>query len=143
MKKYIVIFLTSALLLSSCTIDWNDQKDKKISELEKQIASDLFKKRQECEKYRNTILKSNDWSSFQEIFYSPKRKTCVVKFASVSGKPAITFAELKDYLSGEDIIMNFDLNCVPDDINKDPEQNKVCHQEAWKFWSTYEELKWE
>jgi hypothetical protein len=34
MKKILPILLTSLLLLSSCSIDWNDEKDKKISELE-------------------------------------------------------------------------------------------------------------
>lgn len=32
-------FLISILLLSSCTIDWNDEKNKKIAELNKQIDS--------------------------------------------------------------------------------------------------------
>lgn len=40
MKKILPIFLASLLLLSSCSVDWNDEKDKKISELEeKQIVS--------------------------------------------------------------------------------------------------------
>ena len=38
MKKY-VILLIPLLLLSSCSIDWNDEKDKKISELNGQIES--------------------------------------------------------------------------------------------------------
>lgn len=29
--------LIPLILLSSCTIDWNDEKDKKIAELEKQV----------------------------------------------------------------------------------------------------------
>jgi hypothetical protein len=44
----LTILLIPLILLSSCTIDWNDEKDAKITELEKQIQDDTFKKKQEC-----------------------------------------------------------------------------------------------
>ena len=55
MKKLLPFILISSLLLSACSIDWNDEKDKKIAKLEKQIQDDLFKKKQECEKYQKSI----------------------------------------------------------------------------------------
>jgi outer membrane lipoprotein-sorting protein len=55
MKKIFAILITLSLLLSSCSIDWNDEKDKKISELEKQIQNDNFKRKQECSKHKDKI----------------------------------------------------------------------------------------
>jgi hypothetical protein len=37
MKKLLPIFLIPLILLSSCSIDWNDEKDKKIAELEQKV----------------------------------------------------------------------------------------------------------
>lgn len=82
MKKIISISLLSVLLLSSCSIDWNDEKAKKISKLENEIKNDIFKKRKECavldkemlefaQEFRSTIYE------VQEIFYSPKRNSCM------------------------------------------------------------------
>lgn len=50
MKK-LTLLLIPLLLLSSCSIDWNDEKDTKIAELEKQIQDDTFKKNVECNDY--------------------------------------------------------------------------------------------
>jgi len=63
MKKVLLsIFLV--LILSGCSIDWNDEKDQKIVELEKQVENlkkdqenNFFKKKQECLQYKNDILK--------------------------------------------------------------------------------------
>jgi hypothetical protein len=44
----LTLLLIPLIFLSSCTIDWNDEKNKKIAELEKQIQNDKFKKNQEC-----------------------------------------------------------------------------------------------
>lgn len=55
MKKYIPILLVTSLLLSACSIDWNDEKDKKITELQAEIENDVFKKKQECQKYQEEV----------------------------------------------------------------------------------------
>ena len=60
--KSIALILMPLLFLSSCTIDWNGEKDKRIAELEKQVTElkekndgALFKKKIECqEKYEKT-----------------------------------------------------------------------------------------
>ena len=44
----LTLLLIPLILLSSCTIDWTDEKDKKITELEKQVQDDTFKKNKEC-----------------------------------------------------------------------------------------------
>ena len=48
----LTLLLIPLILLSSCTIDWNDEKDAKIVGLEKQIQEikndDSFKRNQEC-----------------------------------------------------------------------------------------------
>ncbi len=79
MKIYLL--LIPILILSGCTIDWSDEKDKKIAELEKQVTElkvknddDLFKKNTECSKkdlWDLSILNNH------EVFYSPKNNTCI------------------------------------------------------------------
>lgn len=85
MKKVLLsIFLV--LILSSCSIDWNWEKDKKITEqnnqilkLEKQVEelkkekeNDLFEKKQECAKY-------NKWWDIQ-VYYNTKYNSCVESY---------------------------------------------------------------
>lgn len=71
-----VLFLIPIILLSSCSIDWNDEKDKKIANLNirieelntkleeqksatKKIQDDeLFKMKQECSEYTKQETKS-------------------------------------------------------------------------------------
>ncbi len=101
MKKIISLSLLSILLLSSCSIDWNDEKDKKISsqndkisKLEKQLEDnkkekedDLFKKKQECIKLTDSLIKKTEetwkefptlWKfSFEQVFYSTKYNNCL------------------------------------------------------------------
>jgi hypothetical protein len=49
----LTLLLIPLIFLSSCTIDWNDEKDKKIAELEKQVMGletinhDLSKEKQD------------------------------------------------------------------------------------------------
>lgn len=92
--KHLILILIPLLFLTSCTIDWNDEKDKKITELEKQIQEikndDSFKRNQECAQLRNEIearIKSINYKnlqedpdyeiySFSEIFYSSEQNSC-------------------------------------------------------------------
>lgn len=85
MKKIISISLLSVLLLSSCSIDWNDEKA-------------TFKKKQECEKYADEIKKW--WDLLDEIFYSKKLNTCV----SISHSPSWIFV-INDLLRNSTILM--------------------------------------
>ncbi len=76
----------SILILSGCSVDWNDEKDEKIAELEKRAVelkqekeNDTFKKKQECLKYetdiRNRLNGQNE--KFVELFYSPIKNSCL------------------------------------------------------------------
>jgi hypothetical protein len=85
MKKIFILWIILSILLSSCSIDWNDEKDKKIAELEKQIQNDLFKKKQECAKHKDKIENNiktevTSWivkmKYLSEIFYSNNKNTC-------------------------------------------------------------------
>lgn len=78
--KSLTLILIPLILLSSCTIDWNDENDKRIAELEKQVTElkkknddDLFKKKQEC---LQTFKKLYSDESPKEIFYSEKATSC-------------------------------------------------------------------
>ncbi len=62
----LILLLIPLLLLSSCTIDWNDEKDKKIMELNQKIEEQkeeiktikddkMFKKNKECLSYLEKI----------------------------------------------------------------------------------------
>ena len=88
--KLLLLLLIPVIPLSSCSIDWNDEKDAKIAELEKQIQDDTFQKKQECAKYIPTIenkikTKEKDLNiekdfyneTISEVFYSPIKKTCI------------------------------------------------------------------
>lgn len=70
----LTLLLIPLILLSSCTIDWNDEKDKKIAELEKQIQDDIFKKKQECKK---TDFSTENLEKYEKI-YSRKFNTCYI-----------------------------------------------------------------
>ena len=54
--KSLTLLIIPVILLSSCTIDWNDEKDKKIAELEKQIQTNVFQKKIECSKLNQKTL---------------------------------------------------------------------------------------
>lgn len=103
MKKYILIFMVSILLLSSCSIDWKDENKAKIDNLEKQVLelrklneskitvnknkNDIFKNKQECIKLTNDLIKKAElhsiespslWkASFEQVFYSPEKNNCL------------------------------------------------------------------
>lgn len=102
MKKILPILLISVLLLSSCSIDWNDEKDKRISEVENQnmelkaqLNTVIFEKQKECLTYNSEIsnllkMVVNTKASFglqkydefdseilEDIFYSPKYHSCL------------------------------------------------------------------
>ena len=84
--RSLTLLLIPILFLSSCSIDWNDEKDARIAELEKQIQDDTFKKKQECAKNsdtykklvdeKNTILNDFEYS-FIETFYSREKNDCL------------------------------------------------------------------
>jgi hypothetical protein len=103
--KSLTLLLIPLILLSSCTIDWNDEKDTKIVELQKQVIElkeknddDLFKKKSECSGYSEKMLeyaKSFRDSIYEinEVFYSPQLKSCM--FLADAGEYELLF----DYLN--------------------------------------------
>lgn len=108
MKKILTISLLSILLLSSCSIDWNDENT-------------AFKKKQECASYKNNIEKSVsniNWK-LEELFYSKSRNSCIyiMEYNDFSWKAVF------DYMSWEKL---FDI------------LNQYCWMVNWKieFWLT-------
>ena len=178
MKKIISISLLSFLLLSSCSIDWNDEKaktitiqDTKISKLEKQIEDykkekedDLFKKNQECAKYKNDIIKDLSDPTFiiswqdpilEKIFYSNKRKSCLYSFRhykidncvddnKMSFEDNLKYCtkdkELVDFLTKEYIYSSTDYDkCIENFSKRENADLSICKTIEEKI----EELKWE
>lgn len=102
--KNLIFLLIPLLFLSSCTIDWNDEKDKKIVELNVKIEAqkeeikkvkddNLFMKKQTCLKYNDAIEKdlkdkeTRNWEwnyTLEQIFYSIPKDECY--FVSVNEK---------------------------------------------------------
>ena len=132
MKKIFILWTILSLLLSSCSIDWNNEKDKKISELEKQIQNDTFKKKQECAIYtkeeKESVIKDINWiyTDEFEIFYSKTKNSCI----KILKRDFKTFKTLRidNILTNENIILcksNTDNNC----------ENKIN--------TKLKELKWE
>ncbi len=78
------------IFLSSCTIDWNDEKDVKTAELEKQIQDDTFKKKKDCLDLSDSLIKiyKSDIDSSVESFYSQKLNTCIFAYVSQPRVPA-------------------------------------------------------
>ncbi len=91
MSKFWIILLIPLLFLSSCTIDWNSEKDKKIKELEKQIIElkeknndTSFKRKKDChelyEKILGPSLREISPKASINIFYSEQTSSCLTMF---------------------------------------------------------------
>lgn len=135
MKKYIPFLLIASILLSACSIDWNDEKDKKITELGKQIQDDLFKKNKECSEFnekKNWTISWQDTSGVIEVFYSPKRNSCVYIFWNQPYDENLQkyqqMYEVKDLLTNETI---------------EYYQNIDSYELQQEFDQKIKELKWE
>lgn len=88
MKKIFIISILFVVLWS-CSIGWNREKDEKIAELQKQVEilenekeNDLFEKKKECSTYHDSMLKyakefRSEIYEINEIFYSPKLNSCL------------------------------------------------------------------
>ena len=93
----LTLLLIPLILLSSCTIDWNDEKDAKIAELEKQnielkstiktlstpITQDCWKNKEKIEEQimeNSAVFQKRDYKHIEkldEIFYSPIKNSCL------------------------------------------------------------------
>lgn len=76
MKYLFPVLILSTIFFSSCSIDWNNEKDKKIIALEQQIQNDLFKKKQECSKMSIPIQANQE---ILDLFYSSERNSCIYR----------------------------------------------------------------
>lgn len=156
MRKIIVLLIMLTFVLSSCSIDWNDEKDKKITELRnenlllnKKIDDDLFQKNVECNKLDaeiNAYAINFYWEKVQikNIFYSPKRQSCLFSVYSVRDfwNSNIYILDIVDILSKESIywIDSKDLFLYKDIID----WNCYWIEEKCKLFNNkIKELKWE
>lgn len=96
MKKLILLGLLTPVFLASCSIDWNDAKTERITELEKQVnelrtnmssGMTVFEKRTRCGALSDDIEKrlgsiQEKYNSLGEfsmggVFYSPTKDACL------------------------------------------------------------------
>jgi hypothetical protein len=52
--KLTLLIIPLLFFMTSCTIDWNDEKDKKIAELEKKTST--FERKLECSKLEDKMI---------------------------------------------------------------------------------------
>ena len=138
--RSLTLLLIPLILLSSCTIDWSDEKDKK---------NDTFLKNIECSKYKNEIetkidKDNKDWgffTIFDKLSYSKKLNTCLLKTTEVShesGKIDIYLSsEVEDYLGNKTVL--YILYCSKKTV--DPEVKKLCSKEVNDFNTKFQELE--
>lgn len=85
-KIFFIIVLLVVLFFSSCSIDWNNEKEQKLVELEKQISDMSFERNKEClnliPNLEKRIIEKNEASNINtyeliEVFYSKEKKDCL------------------------------------------------------------------
>lgn len=113
--KSLIFLLIPLLFLSSCSIDWNDEKDKKIVELEKQIQDDTFKKNKDCSEYGTKIelqIKEDInnrlylFKYIKEIFYSKTQNSCFIITEEKDSTTLTEYYTIENLLSKERISFN-------------------------------------
>lgn len=118
MKK---IILSILLFVTISFLSWCSNND------------DWFKKKQECNKYHDNIVKTIWETNYvQEIFYSKKRNSCMYIYIKTIENEKV----LMDYLSKEEIKWSRSHPTQNDESNFYIESNK-------EFDNIVKELKWE
>lgn len=99
------IFLVSTSIVSGCSVDWNDEKDKKISSLENKLLAleeklDAKSKESESKSLSNDWLCFSKWEEYKKnsknrsaitsIFYSSILDTCVAEMNFDGERPPTT-----------------------------------------------------
>lgn len=152
----LTLLLIPMILLSSCTIDWNDEKDKKITELNQKIENqkeeikktkddDLFKKNKECQAYLKKMEdeEMSPESGFLEnrIFYSEVVNSCIYQsiWTSISIKNITDICFMnRNILTNE----KYDNICfrkkTATEDNKEIKQQKEKYDNLYENWKTLE-----
>ncbi len=107
--------LLITLILTSCSIDWKDEKSEKIIKLEKQIQEDTFNKKMNCSKYKMELAElysNNKDYMFMSIFYSPKNNSCLYHLLRKSSNSPNNL--IYDYLTGKEVTFKDD-SCALND----------------------------
>ncbi len=84
MKKIFALLITLSLLLSSCSIDWNDEKDKKISGLEKQVTEMQKEKSKTSKEIEKLELDINNYKNISEK--NNKLENCLTSAYNIYSK---------------------------------------------------------
>ncbi len=151
------LLLIPMILLSSCTIDWNDEKDAKIVELNQKIEDqkeeikktkddELFKKNKECANYKTSMFEDINNPTYtrykldpelNEIFYSAKRKSCIYVYENFMTESCLNLnlpnEDYIKYCTKEISVVDFLTKEIlfVEDYNRREQFNK-CFDEIWK-----------
>lgn len=125
--KNLIFLLIPLLFLSSCTIDWNDEKDAKIASLNTKIEElnkkldeqkeeikkvkedEIFKKNKECYTYKDKIEKYSNFKNLESIFYSPIRKSCITIIEYTDENDVVgSFKIVSDIFTNTDLFRDTD-----------------------------------
>lgn len=93
MKSLTLLLIPLLFFMTWCSIDWNDEKDAKIAELEKQVTElqaqknkatdDIFEKNKECRNLeKEASIMISKGSEVYSLFYSPVKKSCLVAYVT-------------------------------------------------------------
>ena len=135
--KLSLLLIPLLFFMTSCTIDWNDEKDKKIAELQKQIQDDIFRKQKDCSELFDKNKESTYWNdinyNFVNIFYSKTKSSCYAAYSIRTANPSSTQFRIDDLLTKD---TTFTSTLIMDNLEEE--------QAEWKrFYQKIEELKWE
>lgn len=108
--KLTAILLTSLIFLSSCTIDWNDEKSARIANLESQIKKyqedrkdEIFAKKEACtKKYYETwdIGNQKTYTNLSvDVFYSQVENSCMIALDGWNKKDNVRVFLIADLFS--------------------------------------------
>lgn len=132
--KLTLLLIPLLFFMTSCTIDWNDEKDKKIAELEKQNSN--FEKNMECLNKKDLMLefwktKYPSLWSIEEIIY--KDNNCYFIWRDTRN---IDTNISRDFLILFDFLNQTVISETPISMSWDKMDN-------WEFDKKIKELKWE
>ena len=96
MKKNVILLLCALMLftLGWCSIDWNDEKAQRITELETKLNDQSFEKNLKCQTLFDGLKRK--YYNVYSVYYNEYMNTCYVKYNDTKTKE-LNEASLEDF----------------------------------------------